>query len=43
MTDQTPWKGDPKQRKTAVRFGLALFFLLFIVMTITSLSRYFGW
>jgi len=43
MTDQTPWKGEPNQRKTAVRFGIAVVVLVFIVMTITALSRYFGW
>jgi len=43
MSEQTPWKGDPKQRKSAVKFGVAVFAVLFIVVLITSLSRYFGW
>lgn len=38
-----PWKGDPEQRKRAVRFGLLVFFVIFAVMTITALSRLYGW
>lgn len=38
-----PWKGDPDQRKRAVKFGTLVFLVILAAMTITMLSRFFGW